>query len=108
MIRVRKWSGAVWGGGLGAHSLQFSSVVAGSVGLLLLIADMERDYEKKTSLLLVDKMKKNHTGRGVALFPHALTQRAHYYQWRAVDLCRHSYEGCLKALLYTHSPSVND
>lgn len=38
----------------------------------------------------------------------ALTQRAHYYQWRAVDLRRHSYEGCLKALPYTHSPSVND
>lgn len=70
MIRVRKWSGAVWGGGLGAHSSQFSSVVAGSVGLLLLIADMERDYEKKkTSLLLVDKMKKNHTGRGGCPLP---------------------------------------
>lgn len=38
----------------------------------------------------------------------ALTQRAHYYQWRAVDPRRHSYEGCLKALPYAHSPSVND
>lgn len=37
-----------------------------------------------------------------------LTQRAHYYQWRGVDLRRHSYESCLKALLCTHSPSVND
>lgn len=37
-----------------------------------------------------------------------LTQRAHYCQRRGVDLRRHSYERRLKALLYTHSPSVND
>lgn len=33
--------------------------------------------------------------------PPILTQRAHYYQYRGVDLHRHSYESRLKALLYT-------
>lgn len=46
-------------------------------------------------------------GRLMVLDP-ILTQRVHYYQERGVDVGRHSYESRLKALLYTHSPSVND
>lgn len=59
-------------------------------------------------------LTENNTGWGLFLTPPppllhcALTQRAHYYQQRVADPRRHSYEGCLKALLHTHSPSVND
>lgn len=61
-------------------------------------------------------LTENNTGWGLFLTPptpprllhRVLTQRAHYSQQRVADPRRHSYEGCLKVLLYTHSPSVND
>lgn len=48
----------------------------------------------------------------MTLLSHCLhpvfTQRAHYCQRRGADLRTHSYESRLKALMCTHSPSVND